>query len=315
MEQERNSGKYPEQPNELRTIGYKAAETLRGYGYDDLADRYDQALRRTALDSKEVLAHSRIASSTLKELNKLAASKQGRHPALDRNIQLQQQLETTLEKEAEVRLDKAKSISELSFPAKLYLEENSKSLANAAQEVTNYLDRRRQYSHPKEGKTPLQRNLDTQLQSYRSLPTSQNMERLEQYIQQSIKVMKQDYETAKATLQQENEQYVAGRNYLSPEGRTLILNEAEKGEFEIPNRVSGNIVLSRANYAQEQLDQYRQVKETIFSLEQRQNETDALSKSTSENNYSYLSTEQQQQYAHLTQNITLTTERSNEMER
>ena len=257
----------PSQTDDLKTIGGKAAEALRGYGYDDLASMYDQALRRSALDSKEVLAHSRIANNTLKELNEIAESKQGRHPALDKNIQLQQQLETTLQKQAEVRFDKAKSISELSFPAKLYLEENSKSLVNAAQEVTNYLDGKRQYSHPEEGKTPLQRDLDTQLQSYRSLPTSYNMEKLEQYTQRGIQVMKQDYETAKATLQQENEQYVAGRNYLSPEGRTLILNEAEKGEFEMPNRVAGNIALSRAKYAQEQLDQYTVTKEKIMQID------------------------------------------------
>jgi len=315
MEQERNLEKQPEQPNELRTIGHKAAEALRGYGYDDLAENYEQALRRSAWDSKVVLAHSRMASNTLKELNDFAESKHGRHPALDRNIQLQQQLETTLQKQAEVRLDQAKSVSELSFPAKLFLEENSKPLADAAQEVANYLDEKRKYSHPGQGRTSLQSNLDTQLRSFRALPTSHNMEKLEAYTQQGIQVMKQDYETAKATLQQENEQYMANRNYLSSEGRTLILKEAEQGDFEMPNGVKGTIVLSRANYAQERLDQYTQVKENIFNLEQRQGKTNAPAMSSPEDNYSHLSTEQQQQYNHLTQTISLTFERNNEMER
>ncbi|MEQ9442158.1 MAG: hypothetical protein RIG62_24165 [Cyclobacteriaceae bacterium] len=319
MEQEPNSQKpldnAYEQASDLKTIGQKASDALRGYGYDDLADKYDQVLHRSAPDSKEVLAHSRIANSALKELNTMAESQQGRHPALERTVQLQQQLDVSLQKQTAKGVN-TRSIEDLSFPAKLYLEEKSQPLKNAAYEVAKYLDEKRKYSHPAEGKTLLQQQLDAQLQSYQSLPTSQNMENLERHTQQGIQVMKQDYEKTKAALQQENDQYVASRNYLSPEGRRLILSEAEKGEFEMPNRIKGNIVSSRANYAQGQLDQYSQVKERIFAIEQRQNEITVSGIPTGNKNYSHLSTEQQQQYANLTKTISLsTTEKSTEMER
>lgn len=289
-----------EQLADLKTIGQKAAEALRGYGYDDLAGKYDQVLHRSAPDSKEVLAHSRMASSALKELNTLAESQQGRHPALERVMQLQQQLDDRLQQQAAKGVN-TRSIEDLSFPAKLYLEEKSQPLKNAAYEVAKYLDEKRKYSHPTEGKTRLQQQLDTQLQSYRALPTAQNMEKLETYTEQGIQVMKQDYESAKAALQQENEHYVAARNYLSPEGRTLILSEAEKGEFEMPNRVSGNIVMARATHAQLQLDQYTQAKEKIMQLD---HPTDAVPKAagaTVDQDYPHLSAQQRQQYTQLSQ--------------
>ena len=67
------------------------------------------------------------------------------------------------------------------FPPRCTWKKNSKPLESAAKEANNYLDEKRAYSHPAEGKTQLQSQLDIQLQSYRSLPTSYNMERLETY--------------------------------------------------------------------------------------------------------------------------------------
>ena len=311
MEKER----IPEQVSHLKTVGHQAAEALRGYGYEDLADKYDQALHRLAPDSKEVLTHSRIASTTLKELNELAQNKHGQHPAHKQNVFLQQQLETTLQKQTETEVKIAKSMNALSFPAKLYLEEKSKPLVNAAQEVNKYLEGKHQYSHPAAGKAPLQRDLAMQLQSFRSLPTSQNMEKLESYTQQGIQVMKQDYETAKADLQKENEQYVARRSYLSPEGRAQILLVAEKGEFEMPNRVVGKHVLSRANYAQEQMDQYRHVKDKVIDLDQPREAHHPISASARVKEYTHLSAEQQQHYAALsTQRAAVASTKEQEVE-
>ena len=183
--------------NPLQTAGRQAADALRGYGYSEFSQKYERALHRAALDPREMLTHSRIANTTLKELNELSEEKLGKHPALERNVEVQQKLDTALQKQQELNVEKPKSIQDLSFPAKMYLEENSKPLENAAQEVTNYLDEKRNYSHAAEGKTKLQSQLDVQLQSYRSLPTSYNMERLERYTQQGIEVMKDDYTQAK----------------------------------------------------------------------------------------------------------------------
>ena len=154
----------------------------------------------------------------------------------------------------------------------MYLEENSQPLENAAQEVKNYLDEKRNYSHAAEGKTQLQGDLDIQLQSYRSLPTSYNMERLERYTQQGIEVMREDYNQARDALQKENEDYVRERMYLSPEGKASILREVEKGEFMMPNQVKGKYVESQTNYAQQQLDQYTKTKEQIFAIDQERGE-------------------------------------------
>ena len=186
-----------------------------------------------------MLAHSRIANTTLKELNKLSEEKQGKHPALERNVEVQQKLDTALQKQQELSVEKPKSIQDLSFPAKMYLEENSKPLESAAQEVANYLDEKRAYSHSAEGKTQLQSHLDIQLQSYRSLPTSYNMERLETYTKEGIEVMRNDFEHAKTSLQRENEDYVRERMYLSPEGKASILREVEKGEIPCQHRRGG----------------------------------------------------------------------------
>ena len=225
--------------NPLQTAGRQAADALRGYGYNDFAQEYERALHRAALDPREMLTHSRIANTTLKELNELSEEKQGKHPALERNVELQQKLDTALQKQQELNVEKPKSIENLSFPAKMYLEENSKPLESAAQEVTNYLDEKRAYTHPAEGKTQLQSQLDIQLQSYRSLPTSYNMERLETYTKEGVQVMKDDFESTKTNLQKENEDYVRERMYLSPEGKTSILREVEKGEFMMPNQQRG----------------------------------------------------------------------------
>ena len=112
--------------------------------------------------------------------------------------------------------------------------------------------------------------------------------------------------------------------YLSPEGKTSILREVEKGEFMMPNQQRGHIVKSRTDYAQQQLDQYTKTKEQIFSTDQERNEglswkqalsspairedrseldkTDAW-KSTLEKDYFHLSAEQQERYADLQSRI------------
>ena len=154
MERERSNIANEE---ELKHAGRQAADALRGYGYSDFAQQYEQALQRSALAPKEVLTHSRIANTTLQELNTLQAERHTNHPAVERNIQIQEQLEAALQKQQESSVQKTKSIGELSFPAKMYLEENSKPLESAAQEVTNYLDEKRAYSHSVEGKTKLHR--------------------------------------------------------------------------------------------------------------------------------------------------------------
>ncbi len=310
--------------NPLQTAGRQAADALRGYGYNDFAQEYERALHRAALDPREMLTHSRIANTTLKELNELSEEKQGKHPALERNVELQQKLDTALQKQQELSVEKPKSIQDLSFPAKMYLEENSKPLEQSAQEVANYLDEKRTYSHAAEGKTQLQSQLDIQLQSYRSLPTSYNMERLEAYTKEGIQVMKDDFESTKTNLQKENEDYVRERMYLSPEGKTSILREVEKGEFMMPNQQRGYIVESRTNYAEQQLGQYTKTKEQIFSIDQERSEGPTWKKTltspvldkndlepdkadtwktTLQKDYSHLSAEQQERYADLPSRI------------
>jgi hypothetical protein len=306
--------------NPLQTVGRQAADALRGYGYPDFAQEYERALHRAALDPREMLAHSRIANTTLKELNELSEEKLGKHPALERNVELQEKLDTALQKQQELSVEKPKSIQDLSFPAKMYLEENSKPLEQSAQEVANYLDEKRAYSHAAEGKTQLQSQLDIQLQSYRSLPTSYNMERLETYTREGIAVMREDYNQARDALQKENEDYVRERMYLSPEGKASILREVEKGEFMMPNQVKGKYVESQTDHAQQQLDQYAKTKEQIFSIDQERAQgpswkqaltSPALDKSdlepdkadswktTLQKDYSHLSTEQQERFADL----------------
>jgi hypothetical protein len=170
----------------------------------------------------------------------------------------------------------------------------------------------------------LQSHLDIQLQSYRSLPTSYNMERLETYTREGITVMRNDFEQAKTSLQRENEDYVRERMYLSPEGKASILREVEKGEFMMPNQQRGYIVESRTNYAEQQLDQYTKTKEQIFSIDQERSSgpswKQALTspaigkdepqmdkanawKTMLQKDYSHLSTEQQERYADLQSKI------------
>ena len=347
MERERTN----DQSEDLQSAGRQAADALRGYGYPDLAQEYERTLRRSALDPKEMFVHSRIANTTLKELNDLTQEKQGKHPALERNVLVQERLDAALQKQQELSLPKANRIEDLSFPAKMYLEEKSQPLENAAQEVKNYLDEKQNYSHAAEGKTQLQSGLDIQLQSYRSLPTSYNMERLERYTQQGIEVMREDYNQARDALQKENEDYVRERTYLSPEGKASILREVEKGEFMMPNQVKGKYVESQTNYAQQQLDQYTKTKEQIFAIDQERGEgldrhlggrqpaswKQALSspavekdevrsasvsvdkadawKNTLEKDYSHLSAEQQDRYADLQSKVvSLETSKDQEME-
>ena len=325
---------------ELQTAGRQAADALRGYGYPDLAQEYERTLHRLALDSREVLTHSRIANTTLKELNELAEEHQGKHPALERNVLVQERLDAALQKQQELSLPKANRIEDLSFPAKMYLEENSKPLANAAQEVRNYLDEKRNYSHAAKGKTQLQSGLDIQLQSYRSLPTSYNMENLERYTRQGIEVMREDLDRAKTTLQRENEDYVRERMYLSPEGKASILREVEKGEFMMPNKVKGKHVEWQTDYAQQQLDQYTKTKEQIFTIDQERNQSPSWKqalvnpaiekddvesagvtvdkadawRNTLEKDYSHLSAEQQERYADLQRSAPAAPSKDQEME-
>ena len=324
MEQEKNH------EEEMKAAGRQAADVLRGYGYPDFAREYEQALHRSALDPKGALVHGLVANSTLKQLNTLHTERYANHPAVEKNIQIQERLDTALQKQQGLGVQPSQRIEELSFPSKMYLEENSKPLENAAQEVANYLEEKRTYSHTTEGKTKLQADLDLQLQSYRSLPTSYNMERLETYTQESIGVMRDDFQQAKEALQKENEAYVRERHYLSPEGKAFLLREAEKGEFQMPNQQKGHVVESRVNYAQQQLDQYTKTKEQIFSIDQERTEGPSWKqallspamekdkpepdranvwKTTLEKDYSHLATEQQERYADL-QNKILPTEPS-----
>ena len=120
---ERVSGIPQKDPSEeLQSVGRQAADALRGYGYTDFAQEYERALHRSALDAKEMFTHSRIANTTLKELNDLSANKHGQHPALERNVAVQERLDTALQKQQELSSQKAKTIEDLSFPAKMYLE-------------------------------------------------------------------------------------------------------------------------------------------------------------------------------------------------
>ncbi|WKN44249.1 hypothetical protein [Tunicatimonas pelagia] len=258
MEQE----KLDEQEN-LRQAGRTAADALRGYGYDEVAQQYEQVLHRFDPSSKEVLAHSRIASTTLKELNQLTEERLGKNPALERTVEVQQRLEQALQPEP-----KPKALEELSFPARQYLETNSKPLEQASEEVSRYLEEKSRYSDQREDDTKLRTNLNQQLDSYRALPTAYNLERLEKYTRHGIEVMRSDYEQAKAIQQEENEEYVANAKSLSPHGRAEILAEAEQGEFRMPNQQKGQHVALRADRAEQQLQQYTQVRAKITSIDQ-----------------------------------------------
>ena len=231
MEREKST-----QQEELQHVGRSAADTLRGYGYEGLAQEYERVLHRYAPDSKEVLAHSRIASTTLKELNQLTEARQGKHPALERNVAVQQQLAARLHPQASTGVDQAKPLDALSFPGKLFLEKHSKPLEHAAQEVRNYLHEKQLSVQPLAyrqagavDKSPLQQTLENQLASYRALPTAYNMEQLETHARKGLTIMQQDYQTAQRATQQANERYVAERDFLSAHGRSLILSEARKG--------------------------------------------------------------------------------------
>ena len=240
MEQEK-----PTQQEELQQAGRSVADTLRGYGYEGLAQEYERVLHRYAPDSKEVLAHSRIANTTLKELNQLAEARQGTHPALERNVAVQQQLSARLHPQIAPGVGKEKPLDALSFPGKLFLEKHSKPLEHAAQEVRNYLHEKQLSVQPTTDKSPLQQSLENQLASYRALPTAYNMEQLEIHARKGLTIMQQDYQAVQRVTQQANERYVAERDFLSAHGRALILSEAEKGEFEMPNRQKGASVAER----------------------------------------------------------------------
>lgn len=258
MEQEK-----PNQREEVLQAGQTAADALRGYGYDEVAQQYERVLHRYAPDSKEVLAHSRIASTTLKELNQLAEERLGKNPALERTVEVQHRLQKALQSEP-----KPKALEELSFPARQYLETKSKPLEQAAEEVSRYLEEKSRYGDQRETDAKLRANLSQQLDSYRALPTAYNMERLEKYTRQGIEVMRTDYEQAKAIQQKKNEEYVANANSLSSHGRAEMLAEAEKGAFKMPNGQSGQHVAGRATRAEQQLERYTHVRARITSIDQ-----------------------------------------------
>ena len=265
----------PTQQEELQQIGRSAADALRGYGYPYLAQEYERSLHRAGLDRKEMLAHSQIASTALKELNQLAEARQGKHPALERNVQLQQQLAASLQKQTETGVNNTKPLDTLSFPGKLFLEKHSKPLEHAAQEVRNYLHEKQQSTHPAADKPLLQRSLENQLASFRALPTAYNMEQLETHTRKGLSEMQQDYQQTQRTTQQANERYVAERDFLSAHGRSLILSEAEKGEFEMPNRQKGAYVAVRIDRIEQQLAQYSKTKQQVLALDSNQSERNA----------------------------------------
>ncbi|MEN0016636.1 MAG: hypothetical protein AAF706_03420, partial [Bacteroidota bacterium] len=250
MEQEK-----PNEQENLRQAGHSAADALQGYGYEELAQEYERVLHRFSPNSKEVQAHSRIASTTLKELNQLTEERLGKNPALERTVEIQQRLEQALQPEA-----KPKALEELSFPARQYLETHSKPLEQASEEVSRYLEEKSRYGDQQEADTKLRTNLNQQLDSYRALPTAYNMERLEKYTRQGIEMMRTDYEQAKAVQQKENEEYVANAKSLSSHGRAEMLAEAEKGKFRMPNQQKGQHVALRADQADQQLQQYTQAR-------------------------------------------------------
>ncbi|MGB3586148.1 MAG: hypothetical protein WBA23_06390 [Tunicatimonas sp.] len=307
MDQEKTT-----QYEDIQQAGRTAADALRGYGYEGFAQEYERILHRFSPDSKEVLAHSRIASTTLKELNQLTEERltgnlKGKHPALERNVEVQQRLEQALQPES-----KSKALEELSFPARQYLETHSKPLEQAAGEVSRYLEEKNKYLNGQEADTKLQTNLNQQLASYHALPTAYNMERLEEHTRQGIGVMRSDYEQAKTTVQRENEAYVAGANSLSAHGRVVILSEADKGEFRMPNQQPGQLVALRTERAEAQLQQYSEVRAKITSMDQqqhqevvppdRQNMGQVVGEEKSEQpvpSFPHLSVEQQERYAGL----------------
>ena len=302
MDQEKTT-----QYEDIQQAGRTAADALRGYGYEGFAQEYERVLHRFSPDSKEVLAHSRIASTTLKELNQLAEARQGKHPALERTVAVQQRLEHALQPKS-----KSKALEELSFPARQYLETHSKPLEQAAGEVSRYLEEKNKYVSGQEANTQLYRNLNQQLDSYHALPTAYNMERLEEHTRQGIGVMRSDYEQAKTTVQRENEAYVAGANSLSAHGRVVILSEADKGEFRMPNQQPGQLVALRTERAEAQLQQYSEVRAKITSMDQqqhqevvppdRQNMGQVVGEEKSEQpvpSFPHLSVEQQERYAGL----------------
>ena len=160
------------------------------------------------------------------------------------------------------------------------------------------------------------------LQSYRSLPTSYNMERLEKYTQEGIGVMKTDFERTKEALQKENEDYVRERMYLSPEGKTSILREAEKGEFMMPNqqaRPHRGISSRLRPTATGSVHQKPKGKFSVLTRNEKKNylgnrlylaqrlsgrASEAaepnVGKDTTKKDFSHLSAEQQERYAQLT---------------
>nr|WKN38710.1 hypothetical protein K4G66_08340 [Tunicatimonas sp. TK19036] len=301
--------------NELQRVGPQAADALRGYGYPDLAGEYECTLHRSTLDPQAMLAHSRIANTALKELNNLAEVKQGRHPALQRTIQLQERLEAALPSNQQA--EAARSTADRSLPTKSTLKENSESLGTAAQEVANYLREKRGYSQA--SITELEEKLGTELTTYRSSPNVQTLEKLETHTREGMAVMKADFGAAKEAMQKENEEYVRERNYLSEEGKEFILKESERGEFLLPNGQKGHSMESRITFTQQQLEQYASIKDQIISSDRQQNGQlpikQALSNTTEhpevgastidsqrsslEQNYPHLSSEQQDRYVSL----------------
>ena len=145
-------------------------------------------------------------------------------------------------------------------------------LISAGYQVLNYLKEKRHFTHQSVG-NPTTTVLEIALQSalkkllggnplggnpLGGIPLGGNQlhpsgkrdaecrpEVLYQSIQKGLIVMKEDYHTAKAALQQKNEQYIAQQNCLSEEGKKHIRQEADKGEFRVANGQRGYIAASR----------------------------------------------------------------------
>ncbi|MEM9931856.1 MAG: hypothetical protein AAF840_18840, partial [Bacteroidota bacterium] len=230
MEQERQKDATSQQ--ELQAVGKQAADALRGYGYPDFAQEYERALHRSALYPKDTLAHSRMANVALKELNTLSEERQGRHLALNRNIEIQEKLENTLWKVQQK--DQDYPVPTLSHQGKEYLKENSQPLVNAAYEVDRYLRDKRIHSHPESKMTSLERRLGEGIEKHQQHPSTTSMTELEKNTRTGLSEMKADFQQTKEAFRQENERYIAERDYLSEAGKKTIRREADQGIFMMP---------------------------------------------------------------------------------
>ncbi|WKN42732.1 hypothetical protein [Tunicatimonas pelagia] len=276
MEQEKTGNAVSEK--ELQSVGNQAAEALRGYGYPDLAQEYERALHRSVLYPKDALAHSRMVNVALKELNTLSEERQGRHLALNRNIEIQERLENTLWKVQQK--DQGYPMPTLSHQGKEYLKGNSQPLVNAAHEVSHYLRDKRVYSQPETAITPLERRLDEGLDHHRQHPSTTTMAELEKHTRTGLNEMKEDFLQTKEAFRQENERYIAKRDFLSEAGKETIRREADQGIFMMPNRQRGHSVMMTIGRVEEHLNEFSQAKKQAMEMDQPNKGTFGVSRSS-----------------------------------